>query len=640
VEAQLTRAGRGALVLVLSTAYFWYVFQFSDGTFTRAGLGDWLDPYFINLLMEHWYTSLVRLSNPTSLPIYYPTTGVLGYSHALILYAPFYIVFRPFADPFQAWTLALFVILVLGTSCVYAVLRRCGVQFAGALVLTACFVTSPNVISNFTGTFSQTASIFLVPMIALLALHAAGMRARRWRAVMIGVTAFLLVLLFTQEFYTAVFLFLVAALFGVGLVPWSRIARAIGRITARAAAAFRVHAAADRQPNRVWSVIGLVAAVLALAIAVYPLERTEILGRSFSARDPWRPGWIAVAAGGWYAWWRWNLGLRLTRLATSLRADLLRGSGAVASSAAWRWTTANVAVVAASGVGAIAGAAVFLWIYFDSFLRFRSFPRDHLFDRLHQPDPARWSGVAAMWRDLWGYESGRPLFLLVVVVALAWLPAFRVPPGRRRFALWCLVVAGVVVAIPIRVGEFSFWTAWFGWAPGLTVVRDPTRVIYLFELAVAAVVGVMISGQAKPVFRAAVLATACLLMVTDWDDRVFPMSRARSAFARFVDEPIAIDRTCRSFFIADASRRYESRHNDSNLWGLYGIDSGFIALKYGIPTLNGYSAWQPNAWGLQEPHGDSYMAGVDAWIARHGLRNVCRLDIDERRMTRYRPGAR
>jgi hypothetical protein len=29
------------------------VFQFRDEQFWRNGIGDWLDPYFINYLLEH-----------------------------------------------------------------------------------------------------------------------------------------------------------------------------------------------------------------------------------------------------------------------------------------------------------------------------------------------------------------------------------------------------------------------------------------------------------------------------------------------------------------------------------------------------------------------------------------------------------
>src|SRR5688500_17011771 len=47
------RSLRGLAVLAVTAGYFAYVFQFHTGLFLKSGLGDWLDPYFINFLPEH-----------------------------------------------------------------------------------------------------------------------------------------------------------------------------------------------------------------------------------------------------------------------------------------------------------------------------------------------------------------------------------------------------------------------------------------------------------------------------------------------------------------------------------------------------------------------------------------------------------
>jgi hypothetical protein len=78
---------------------------------------DWIDPYFINVLMEHSYHSVLQLWSPASPPMYFPVRGTLGYSHALILYAPLYVGFRIFVHPFQAFTLTLFLVMAGGSLC-------------------------------------------------------------------------------------------------------------------------------------------------------------------------------------------------------------------------------------------------------------------------------------------------------------------------------------------------------------------------------------------------------------------------------------------------------------------------------------------------------------------------------------------
>ena len=56
------RFARASVVLALSLSYLSYVFGIFRQTFWTAGLGDWIDPYFINYLLEHWFHALVTFS--------------------------------------------------------------------------------------------------------------------------------------------------------------------------------------------------------------------------------------------------------------------------------------------------------------------------------------------------------------------------------------------------------------------------------------------------------------------------------------------------------------------------------------------------------------------------------------------------
>src|SRR6185436_10840025 len=144
----VTRSFRAAIVLAVSLSYFAYVFQIPQGEFWRAGLGDWLDPYFINALLEHWYRALGTLADPSSPPMFFPAQKTLGYSHGLILYAPFYIPLRPFLHPFHANNLAILLVVEVGSVCLFLLLRRgFALSFPESLVLSAFFFTSQNVIN-------------------------------------------------------------------------------------------------------------------------------------------------------------------------------------------------------------------------------------------------------------------------------------------------------------------------------------------------------------------------------------------------------------------------------------------------------------------------------------------------------------
>ncbi len=214
------KVSHASILLVVSLSYLSYVFQIFHRTFWTSGLGDWMDPYFINYLLEHWYHSLTTLSDPSSPPMYFPFQKTLGYSHGLILYAPFYLPIRPFFHPFQAYSLSLFVVIETGILCLYLIFRKFfELSFIESLLLSVFFFTSQNVINGTVAVWSQRASVFLIPPILVMLLASVGQRDGPPRLILSAVSGFLATLLFAHDFYTAQFalffvvLFLAAALF-------------------------------------------------------------------------------------------------------------------------------------------------------------------------------------------------------------------------------------------------------------------------------------------------------------------------------------------------------------------------------------------------------------------------------------------
>ena len=181
--------------------------------FRTRSLGDWIDPYFINYLQEHWRHSLLTLSSPASPSMFFPAPRTLGYSHGLVLYAPFYLAARLFFHPFQADSLALLLVIETGIICLYVFFRKIlSLSFVESLLLTVFFVTSQNVVNGFIGVWSQRASVFLVPPVLLLAFTSARMPPGRLRTVCAALSGLLATLMYTQDFYSAHFALLFAIL--------------------------------------------------------------------------------------------------------------------------------------------------------------------------------------------------------------------------------------------------------------------------------------------------------------------------------------------------------------------------------------------------------------------------------------------
>ena len=587
---RVSRTARATVVVGLTLGYAGAVFQVWTPRFWNAGLGDWIDPYFINSLLEWWYSSLARLENPASPPVFYPTPGTLGYSHGLVLYVPFYVPLRWLLHPFQAYNLAILLVVVTGTLSLYWVLRRAfSLTFVEALVLTAFFAASPNVLDSGLNTWTQRASVYLVPPILLVGV--AALAATRWRSALAFGTGWLATLLFTQDFYSGHFTFMFA---GCGLVPF---------VVARLAGA--VDWDGTTRPARVALIVGIGAAAWSAVVALTGGGTIRIPGAAIKSTDPVRPLILALVAFCVFAWGR-NL-----RAPLSVRS-LPRGSLALAA-------------------GMLAGGLIFLWIYLPIYLTVPGFGEEEFQRQLRDRDAALLLRPWQLMANDHAFATVRGLGLIAAAVAAAWWPSASLPAGLRGAAVFWLAVSILVFVIPFRFGDFSVWADLLRPLPGFNAIRDPLRIVYQYELAAVLAVAFVLSRIVTARWRrAALILVAVVLMTVSPNRTVFEFNRPNRDFDRWVAAPIRVDPACRAFYMAPAPPEYLARSPEP--WTLYSNDAAFIALRLGVPTLHGVSAWTPDDWHVRQPDAPGFADAVRQWVDQHRLTGVCSLDVARRTM--------
>ena len=636
----LTRGVAALGYLALFGLLGWYLaflFHVEGLRLPSAGIGSWADPYFVNFVLEQWVHAARTLSDPASPPMYHPIRGTLGYSHSLILFAPLYIAARAGLHPFQAETFTLIVVFGAGAVSLFVMLRVIGVRALPAAALTALVVSSPNVIHSGTETWMQRASFYLVPPILGLGVYALARRRAAVRAALAAAFGFAVVSLLTHDAYTGLFFMWVAAALCLGTIALDRwpFVRHLWRTAIRPPSG-----AARAGPSRVWLWAAAAFLLLSLFIAFAPIDRTTLWGWRFSATDPMRPLRLSVLAAAWYLvrQLRWpgvgRAGQAMRRSALVLLTAAARRF-APAADVPGRARSRLGAWLRGLGTGALMGTAVFLWLYGRGMLEYQGFAPEQIHDNMMPIEPGTWHDLSSLWRDLFIYDSVRPFVIVGVSAALAWLPMFRVPPWARRLGLTALALSVFVWIVPLRLGDFSLWAGVTAVVPGTSVVRDPKRIMYLYELAAVGVAALLAAqaGRKRLLFEMLVAGTCIVLLTLGWHSRRFGFARAPDVFEAVVRPDIVVDPGCRSFFVLTASDRYMARSD--NMWVLYGMDAAFIAQRLGLPTLNGYSAFHPPGWMLANPQEPGYLDGVRAWIARHHLTNVCALDLEARSMTRF-----
>ena len=592
------KLARASILLLALGTYLAVPFQLTESVFWTSGLGDWMDPYFINYLLEHWYRSALDLHNPASPPMFYPARGTLGYSHGLVLYAPFYVAARLFLHPFQAYNVTIFLVIVSGTLCLFVLLRRFfRLSLFESFLISAAFVASPNVTDGSLGAWSQRASVFVIPPIILMCLFSRETTSSRSTVALAFLSGLLGTLLFTQDFHTALFAFFLLALAVVPLL-FTAMPRSYGSI-----GRFWQH---ETPRSRVALLIGAAAALWTLWLLVVGGGGIELFGVTMTTRDWRRPALIAVAAA--LAW------IPSTKSATR---------HAVATWAIpWRL---------AFGAGGLLGAIAFLAVYLQPYRDHRAFPETELLNAMFVREPSQWHSLSAFLSGIRGYESLSPFAVILIITVLAFAARNRIDRVARWLLVWGLLISIVVLLMPLQLGGFAIWRAVFEHLPGFSAIRDPKRIIYMYELGVALTTGWFLSIlPRRSLLR---ITTAVVLLVIIAMNRHVPsfvILRPNTTYARWVEAGIDIDPACRSFYIQPASSEYASRPNSA--WTVYHMDAMFIALNHALPTLNGYSAWAPPGWGIGNPHDAGYLDAVKRWIELNHLEGVCALDIEQRTM--------
>jgi hypothetical protein len=590
------RIARGSSVLVLSLAYVSYVCRVFDPAFWNSGVGDWMDPYFINAILEHLYQSAAHLTDPSSPPMFFPAPRTLGYSHGLVLYAFYYLPVRLFVHPFVAHNLTLFLAITAGIVSLYLLLRRLGLSFAEALLLTAFFATSANIANATMSIWSQRGSVFLIPPILVLLHLSWQRRAERAGLVLGGAAGLLLILLYVQDVYTAHLTLLLAA-FGAAAIAVvegyaGRTIRAFWRSQSRRSLiAFVIAAGVGGLVTYIWRSGGF---------------ELYVWGVKLASHNWRRPLWIAVAAFAAFVW--------LNRMAISR----MRAPGPS------RWQLAV-------GLGTIAGVLIVVWIYANAYLQQPVFPEDQLLNALIPRDPSRWRSALDFVRDLRNFDTMRPFVLVFALGLLAWVPWVAIEKKTRWYWLWFCAVSAFVLLVPVRFPHFSVWRTFIAPWPGFGTIRDPLRIIYVYELGVVVIIGLLLARlPSKAAHRLTAIAFVVALLATTGHGEPFVYARPIATFEQWVKAPIQIDPGCRSFFIKGASDSYMARSDHK--WTLYNVDATFIALDRAMPTLNGYSALVPEGWSLANPQEPDYAENVRRWIGRKRLAGVCELDIETRVM--------
>jgi len=226
-----------------------------------------------------------------------------------------------------------------------------------------------------------------------------------------------------------------------------------------------------------------------------------------------------------------------------------------------------------------------------------------------------------------------PLLMIAMVVGTVFVVrhGMKHPVGQGfqvRLILALTITSLVLQVVPLQAGGYSLWWAVYKFVPGASAIRVPYRLQIMNGLIVTLTVVLILNYwyrvqrmQDVPK-RAGVALTGFVAVLAVEQINVEPtafISRAQEL--AFLDKVPAVDAQCRVFYVAD------SNPTDRPFFA-YQIDAMLISHRVGIPTINGYSGWEPDNWALRDPNLGNYVGSADRWLKQNGLvEGACALDV-------------
>jgi hypothetical protein len=277
--------------------------------------------------------------------------------------------------------------------------------------------------------------------------------------------------------------------------------------------------------------------------------------------------------------------------------------------------------------------------------------RDMATTRLHMAD-AKTALDPRFVSDLWNlrlpYEMGDrqlghrseaprtwpPLTLALASVGLIWaaIKLFQTQSATERFAAAFLLAAAGLYAcclvFPTANGEWTAWVWVRQWIPLVKAIRVPQRFAVVAHVAVALVIAIQMqklyASRLQKLFF--VLAAICLAEQVNWHE--FQGLSRFGDLGRLGELP-APPQSCRVFAIDDFQVKTPA----------YQLDAMLLSQRWGIPTINGYTAFEPYDWNLQVDQA-AYSGQLRRWALKKGLTNgFCVLNFESKNWTVADPQA-
>lgn len=229
------------------------------------------------------------------------------------------------------------------------------------------------------------------------------------------------------------------------------------------------------------------------------------------------------------------------------------------------------------------------------------------------------------------YNTGFSVFLMALFIGGCWAIFKLKWADVSRFSL--ALVASVLIcwALVLNFNGYSGWYFVYHAFPGAKALNAVSTFQIMLAFPVVAVAIKYLSGQQLSL---PVLSVVLGVLVAGEINRPYMNLDRKAELDRvYLSEPAPAE--CRVFYVSgwEGQDNATSHADWVNNFYAHNVSAMFISKLYGVPTVNGVASFNPPDWNFGFPNLDGYDARVLEYAAKHGVNDLCRLDLNSKRWT-------
>ncbi len=229
--------------------------------------------------------------------------------------------------------------------------------------------------------------------------------------------------------------------------------------------------------------------------------------------------------------------------------------------------------------------------------------------------------------DYGEFTIGFPPVLASLALAGAAFALLR--PGRAPMLIRSIALATLIsIVMLVRVGPFTLWYFIYHLFPGGSGVRVICRYALFLTFPVVLLAMSLLQAQAKNWPAWVIVAVVALLLVEEVTTTIPNIALDRANELRILAATPPPPAACRAFFVQTLPGRPSTGSKVIDSLYLHNVDAMMLAETLALPTLNGFSTFNPPDWNFSSVDKPGYVFRVARYVYEHRIESgLCGLDL-------------